>query len=274
MDVATTAPKRPALRFYGGGWTRAKWTISYFPEHDNYVEPCFGAGSIFARKPIAKLETINDIDGRSVNFFRVLREMPDRLIERINLSPWAEDELKACYPQSDDLVEDARRFFMACWMNIHGNPIPNIAPSFRNQNGLAGRYSSPPGDAINRTDLLAFAARLKNAQIFNRDGVEIVKKYLNQDCLIYFDPPYLEETRARKRGYAFEVSPAWHRLSAYWLRQCAGHVIVAGYKSHLYQRAYEDYGFTRVERVQRTNGKTSRVECLWLSPSVVDALKK
>lgn len=272
MNIAIDAPKRPALRYYGGGWTRAKWTIKHFPKHDNYVEPCFGAGSILARKPVAMLESINDVDGRVVNFFRVLRDKPNELIELINLSPWAEDELSFCLIPSNSPIEDARRFFMACWMNVHGNPIPGQATSFRNQNGLSGRYAMPTSDAINRTDLLSFANRLKNTQIFNRDAIEIIKKYYRYDCLIYFDPPYLLETRKRSRGYAFETSTAWHRLAAYWLRQAAGHVVVAGYRSRLYERVYEDYGFIRVEREQKTNGKTTATECLWLSPRTVEDL--
>ncbi|MCA9366899.1 DNA adenine methylase [Candidatus Kaiserbacteria bacterium] len=265
---------RPALRYYGGGWTRAKWTVSHFPQHDSYVEPCFGAGSILARKPLAMLESVNDVDGRVVNFFTVLRERPHELLEQINLSPWAEDELKNCLPLAYDPLEDARRFFMACWMNIHGNPMPGRAPSFRHQESIAGRYATPASDALGRDDLLAFAIRIKNAQIFNRDAIEIIKKFYQEDCLIYFDPPYMTETRRNKRGYAHEVTPAWHRLAAYWLRQAKGYVVVAGYRSRLYERIYEVYGWQRVEREQKTNGKTTATECLWLSPNTQAALRR
>lgn len=253
---------------------RAKWTIEHFPQHDNYLEPCFGAGSILACKPPAILESVNDVDGRVVNFFQVLRERPYELLEQINMSPWAEDELKNCMAMAYDPLEDARRFFMACWMNIHGMPIPGMAASFRHQKSISGRYATPASDAIDRTDLLAFSQRLKSAQIFNRDAIEMIKKFYEQDCLIYFDPPYLEETRKRRRGYAFEVTPAWHRLAAYWLRQAKGYVVVAGYRSRLYERIYEAYGWRRVEREQKTNGKTTAVECLWLSPNTQVALRR
>lgn len=40
MNVAPDAPKRPALRYYGGKWNLAPWIISHFPPHQNYVELC------------------------------------------------------------------------------------------------------------------------------------------------------------------------------------------------------------------------------------------
>ena len=271
MKVYPYATNRPILRYYGGGWLRAEWTISFFPAHDNYLEPSVGAGSIFLRKPPAPLESLNDRDGRTVNFLRVLRDQGDELLEKINLTPWAEDELQACAPVSPDPLEDARRFFALCWMSVHGGPTGG-GRNFRNQNSLDGRYSPPPQDAIARADLLVAAARLKNAQIFNRDAIAMIIKYLGSRALIYFDPPYLQNIRARRKGYNHEVTPAWHRLAAYHLRQHNGPVVVAGYRSRLYERIYEEYGWKREEREYQTNGKTKAVECLWLNPICQDQL--
>lgn len=271
MKIATNSPKRPILRYYGGGWLRSEWTISHFPAHDIYLEPCFGAGSIFLRKPVAQLESINDVDGRVVNFMRVLRDRADELLEKINLTPWAEDELRFCAHVSPDPLEDARRFFFLCWMSVHGGPTGG-GQNFRNQNSLDGRFVPPPQDAIGRFDLLDSSARLKNAQIFNRDAIEMITKYAGTGALIYFDPPYLQHTRARRKGYNHEVTPAWHRLAAAHLRQHDGPVVIAGYRSRLYERIYEGYGWKRVEREYNTNGKSKAVECLWLNPICQDRL--
>ncbi|MCB0028724.1 MAG: DNA adenine methylase, partial [Anaerolineales bacterium] len=120
MIAPPTPIRRPALRYYGGGWTRACWTVSHFPAHDNYLEPCFGAGSILFRKSLAKLETVNDIDGRVTNFFTVLREQPAALVAGIQLTPWAEDEFASCLLPAGDPLEDARRFFFSCWASVRG----------------------------------------------------------------------------------------------------------------------------------------------------------
>jgi hypothetical protein len=47
-----------------------------------------------------------------------------------------------------------------------------------------------------------------------------------------------------------------------------------GYRSRLYERIYEAYGWQRVEREQKTNGKTTATECLWLSPNTQAALRR
>ena len=270
MKLAVDATKRPVLRYYGGGWLRSEWTISHFPAHTIYLEPCFGAGSIFLRKPPAPLESINDADGRVINFMRCLRDQPDKLLEKINLTPWAEDELTYCADVSADPLEDARRFFTLCWMSVQGGPTHG--KSFRNQNSVDSRYTPPPQDAIGREDLLVAARRLRNAQIFNRDALKMIQKYMGTGALIYFDPPYLPQTRSRKTGYSHEVSPAWHRLAAILLRQHNGPVVVAGYPSELYGRIYESYGWKRIERQYNTNGKVKGTECLWLNLICQDQL--
>lgn len=276
MKVSPFAPKRPALQWYGGGWTRAEWTIGFFPEAArlNYADCTFGPGSVTLRKPRARLESINDKDGRVTNFFEQLRSNRDKLLELIKWTPYAAAELARCIPVADDPLEDARRFFILCWLSFQGGP--SVRPSdFRFQVNVESRYAPPPWDILDREDLLVTADRLRGVQIFTEDAVMFMRRFLQQpDCVIYLDLPYLPETRARKRGYNHEPSPAYHRLAAQTLRQHKGYAIVAGYRSRLYERVYEAYGFKRVERVQQDNGGNKRVECLWLSPRTVDALEQ
>ena len=67
MNIATDAPTRPALRYYGGKWKIAPWIISHFPAHKNYVEPCGGAASVLLQKPRSPLDYL--LDFCSANFF-------------------------------------------------------------------------------------------------------------------------------------------------------------------------------------------------------------
>lgn len=259
--------RRPALRFYGGGWARAPWTVANFPAHTSYVEPCFGAGSILFHKPPSKLETVNDLDGRVVNFFKVCRHQPYNLIHEILYTPWAEDEYRACLEVADDPLEDARRFFFICWASVKGGPHPGPA-DFRWQKKITRRSaaSSDIDGAAEQMEIVA--GRLRRVQILNRDALDVIQDFLPHDCLIYFDPPYLRETRSNADGYRHEPTTGWHREAAVLLRQARGPVIVAGYPSPLYSELYEAYGWRRVERRQMTNSGGRRIEALWLSPGM------
>ena len=263
-DSALGKIKRPALRYYGGGWSRAAWTVSHFPPHDNYLEPCFGAGSILFHKPKCKLETVNDIDGRVVNFFEVLRERPKDLIELIHLTPWAKDEYLRCLTVSPDALEDARRFFFTCWASIKGGP--NAGPAdFRWQKKLT-RRSSAVTDIVNVGHLHRVAERLKNVQILNMDALSLIEKYVERDVLIYFDPPYVPSSRTNRKGFRFEVDEDWHRRAGGLLRHAAGPVVVSGYSCRLYSEIYEGHGWTCRSKPTTTNSGGKRVESLWFSP--------
>src|SRR4030067_72622 len=58
---------RPVLRYPGGKYKLAKWIISHFSQHEFYVEPYCGAGSVLMRKPRTQGEIINDLDGDGVS---------------------------------------------------------------------------------------------------------------------------------------------------------------------------------------------------------------
>ena len=267
MNVAPDAPKRPALRYYGGKWNLAPWIISHFPPHQNYVEPCGGAAWVLLRKPRSPLETYNDLDGNVVNFFRVLRDRPDELIRKIHLTPWARAEFEQAVlaPDDGDEIEMARRFFLRSWMSMHGgtNPIPSDWR--RRHSGQTPALEIRDMDRINK-----IAERLSFVQIENDTAQRIISAYSGNDTLIYFDPPYVQETRVRHRGYLIDPRDFWHAESAALLRQCAGYVVVSGYACDLYAELYE--GWRRVDKEAQTNSGGKRVESLWLSPRTWAAL--
>ena len=62
------------------------------------------AGGIFFAKPPAKHEIINDINGLVVNFFRVLRDHKEPLIEALKLTPYSRQEYY------DDILHAWNRF--------------------------------------------------------------------------------------------------------------------------------------------------------------------
>lgn len=266
LDQGGAVVRRPALKLYGSGWTRARWTVGHMPAHVVYCEPCFGGGAVLLQKPAAKLEVANDLDGRIINFFDVLRTRPDDLIEgNIWLTPWHEGEYRRALAVADDPLEDARRFYASCYQSIRGGPAGS---GFRWEKKNT-RRSAAVRDVADLSHLYQVADRLKNVQFLQRDALDVIGRMRGTGALIYFDPPYLASTRRNRRGYRHEPSPAWHVEAADLLGAHDGPVIVAGYRSALYAECYEAHGWQRVERRQGTNSGGSAVECLWLSPALV-----
>lgn len=273
MNIATDAPTRPALRYYGGKWKLAPWIISHFPAHKNYVEPCGGAASVLLQKPRSPLETYNNLDGNVVNFFRVLRDQPDELIRKIRLTPWARAEYELSLQPCDDAVEKARRFFVMNSYSINGATdskaghwqVAKIADDASKINYLDSEKT--------QNMLWRIVPRFNRVQIENREACDVIRRYDNIDTLIYFDPPYVAETRAQDDRYALEWTGANHHEAAALLRNCVGYVVVSGYACPLYTDLYESHGWHRVDKEAQTNSGGKRIESLWLSPRTWKALR-
>jgi DNA adenine methylase len=260
--------KRPALKFYGGKWRLAPWIISHFPPCTHYIEPCFGAGSVLLRKPQSELETVNDINERLINFFKILRDQPDNLIKLIDLTPWAQDEYKLSKTQADSSIEDARRFFFMSWMSVNGAPLPT---GFRVAKKRTSRGSIPPKDTINHA-LNEIAQRLRYVQIMNMDAVEFLNKFNNdEDSLIYFDPPYPQSTRTGKFYGDYELFEHLHRPSAEILQQSPAAIVVSGYRSEEYDSLYQ--GWRRIDKTNYVQANKKRVESIWINEKVGDYVK-
>lgn len=273
MNIAIDAPKRPALRYYGGKWNLAPWIISHFPKHLNYVEPCGGAASVLLQKPRSALETYNDLDGNVVNFFRVLRDQPDELIRKIKLTPWSRAEYELSLQPCENSTERARRFFWSCWQCMNGGTYSEKTVNDWRSNKYGEQCLSDRGHKHEK-NLHQIAARFEDVQIENRPALNIVERYDNEDSLFYFDPPYVTNTRAQGERYALEWTDANHIEAAILLHQCAGYVVISGYACPLYADLYESQGWQRIDREAQTNSGGKRIESLWLSPRAQEALGK
>jgi DNA adenine methylase len=272
MQVAIDVPRRPALRYYGGKWRLAPWIISFFPPHQNYVEPCGGAASVLLQKPRSPLETYNDLDGNVVNFFRVLRDRPDELIRKIRLTPWARKEYELHYESAQDEVESARRFWVGCVYAISNLAFTSSGMKFeKNGDGMAGLPNSLVyADVLH---LYGVAKRLKGIQIENLDYKELIPRYDYPDNLFFFDPPYVSSQRAQPNEYAIDWNDAQHIEAASLLRHCQGYVVVSGYACNLYTELYESHGWQRYDKEAQTNSGGKRIESVWLSPRTWQALQ-
>ena len=109
--VTRLVERRKLIPFgwYGEKFSHLDWLLPLLP-------PCHhaGSGAVLLNRPPSLVETFNDINGEVVNFFRVLREEKQRLIEAIGLTPFAREEFTIACEVSPDLhpIEHTRRFYV------------------------------------------------------------------------------------------------------------------------------------------------------------------
>jgi DNA adenine methylase len=105
---------RTPLTYYGGKQRLAREIVALMPTHRVYFEPFAGGAAVLFAKPRAERETLNDVDGRVMRFWRALRDRPDELVRAIAGTPYSRSEWEACKaePDAEDDVEAARRFLV------------------------------------------------------------------------------------------------------------------------------------------------------------------
>lgn len=248
------------LKYPGAKWRIAEWIIGRFPEHKVYCEPFFGSGAVFFKKQPSYIETINDRDGNIVNLFEVCRNFPEELSAAINMTPFAREEFANCYEMNvADPIERARRTLVRFHQSFGtSNSSKN---SWRNVQSYGGPRCATMWNYLPET-IIQCCERLKEAQIENIDGIELIKRYGDKETLIYCDPPYLQSLRKRNM-YAFEMKDEEHINLLRVLKESNSMVVLSGYDNELYNQ--ELSGWRTAEKVTTAQMGKHRIEKLWMN---------
>lgn len=231
-----------------------------------------GGGSVLLRKPRSYAEVYNDLDAEIVNLFRVLRDeaLAPRLITLLELTPFAREEFKAAYVVSDDPVERARHLVVLSFMGFGSNAHAKRSTGFRSNTTRSG--TTPAYDWQHYPGALRITVeRLQGVVIENRPALEVAAQHDGEDTCHYFDPPYVQETRARfdmQRAYVHELADDGHAELLAFLPTLKGSVLLSGYPHATYDAALP--GWRRLEKKSHADGARPRVECLWLNPAAVE----
>ncbi|MFQ8684325.1 MAG: DNA adenine methylase [Acutalibacteraceae bacterium] len=258
-----------AFKYPGAKWSYAEWINSFIPDHKYYIEPYFGSGAVFFNKAPSKYETINDLDGLVVNFFRACRDYPDQLARAINLTPFSrqeymqiqEDKAGEGIKLTGDCIEDARRFAVRCSQGFG----PKLADrsGWKNTKCSKGPINPDIWSRVPDT-VYAMSARLKHAQIEQTDAIQLIRDYNSPECLIYADPPYLGGTRNNCRLYRVEMMDEQRHIELLnVLLAHKGPVILSGYDNDLYNQTLSEW---QKEQKQGTSTSSAvRTETIWMN---------
>lgn len=230
---------RAIFRYPGSKWRLAEWIIEHFPpdyEKMIYLEPFVGFGAVFFNKRPSGVETINDLESEIVNVFAVLRDQPEELKRKLELTPYSREEYDLAFEPCEDSVERARRYFVRTTQAIGAKM--NTRCGWRNHKTLKiGGTACKWGNITDTID--EAVTRLRGSttnlvQIEHMDALRLIEKYDSPDVLMYLDPPYVRSARKSGRMYNFEMDDLQQENFLDLILKSKAKIVLSGYSCDLY----------------------------------------
>ena len=169
----------------------------HFPPHDIYLEPFFGAGGMFFKKPLSKYNILNDLDSDVYNLFRQLIDNKDDLIKLIKIVPITEEQFKSWTKgkREDTDLLNALRFLIISNFGMYGH---NDTLKFG-----AGNTRQVILNKIHNS-----FEYLSHAIFMNCDFRDFTRKVswpknLSR-CFLYADPPYVGTSDNYSHSFTLE----------------------------------------------------------------------
>lgn len=261
--------KRAVFRYFGSKWNLAPWIISFFPQHDVYIEPFGGAANVLMRKPPSLTEIYNDLDSELLNVFQVMRERSQELYDLISWTPYHRDVFNAAYQEVKNPVERALNTLIKSFQGFGSNSIINKT-GYRIGKRNNG-FSSAHDWSRYEEHIESFRKRLKCVILENRNAFDLIPQHDKKGVLYYIDPPYPTETRGDlKHCYKFDCidNPKFHEELLKLAVKGEGFYIISGYKHELYKDVLR--GWSVFTKKSYADGAKERKEILWISPNIID----
>lgn len=255
---------RPPFAYFGGKQKLADTIASMLPAHTHYVEPYAGGLSVLLAKKPSRLETVNDLDGDIVHFWKLLRERPVELARHCHLTPHSRTERKEAMnrPAGLDDLERARRIWV-CLAQGRTGTLRTTGWRFDSSDSAHTSMPRRLQGYVQRME--SVAERLRAVSLECRPGLDMISAYgKGRRTLMYVDPPYIGDVR--ERNYRNEMMSTFeHRELAESLHSCAATVVLSGYASTLYDsELYADWYRAELTTSTSQGGVyKGRTEVLW-----------
>lgn len=270
------------LSYLGSKFTICRDVINYFPKHKIYAELFGGAANVLLAKKPATFELYNDVYNDVVNLFYVIRDndLCRQLFKAIKRTPLAEVEyLKAYEPTpAEDYVERARKLLIRSNCSFHPSGVFS-----KNTFRFAPQKNLTKGSNIHKFSklpekLVELHKRFKKVVITHRPAIDLLKsKHFNRpDCLIYCDPPYVNDISKTSEKYLNNYTDSDHLELLDVATNSNSMICVSGYKNALYDDFLYGKGWRRIDfkmpySFVATANKAEIMkdkqitECLWLN---------
>ncbi len=171
---------RPILRYPGGKTRIADKIVKEIPPHKTYVEPFFGGGSVFFKKPPAEKSVISDKDKELMDFYKFFRD--------IDVKKFNELDFTSTKKKFDKLKNEKPK-------NKKGKVYKFL---YLNKMSYCGKMKSPGYGYVEdehgmkhiKENIAEYKERLKPVKMYNKDFSYVIKKYDSPNTFFYLDPPY------------------------------------------------------------------------------------
>lgn len=258
-----------ALNYFGSKFSHLDSLYNNFPNDFIHLIDLFGGSfSVTLNFKGKQIITANEINGEITNFFEVLRNNMDELIYLLLLTPCSNKEFDNCWQQTDNKVEQARRFYVR-----HRQSFFNLSPQKKNKgwniakttlNVQRGEMVSKWNNSIEKLIVVAELIR-NNFQILNCDYQECIKKLDFEKAFFYADPPYLESVRKTSDDYEYEFTQEQHIKLSRDLHGIKGLAMISSYECELYNDLYADWRKIKLKSLKNNIRGQPVQEVIWMN---------
>lgn len=235
MAITAIAP------WFGGKRNLAPAIIQELGPHRSYWEPFCGSMAVLLAKPVASMETVNDLHGDLVNLARVVQreDLAIDLYGRLARTLMHEELMHAAAsrcrsrgnaPACEEPDTDRAYDYMLCaWMGRNG-----VAGTQSYNQGFCVRYTQNGGHSAKRwvsavESIPAWHQRLRAVTILNRDGFRLIERIEDSpNTVVYCDPPYVE----KGAKYVHDFACGDHERLATLLQRFRRARVIVSYYEH------------------------------------------
>ena len=267
------------LPWFGGKSANAttglnSWLIDLLPAvspGQTYVEPYAGMLGVLLARQQAYNEVANDLDGRVVNFWRVLRDEPEELKRRLEYTPHCRQTFaEACQileaPDDHSDVVQAWSFVVATAQSL----MSRVGHAWSTRRGFTadGLPLNVNMFTVQRFNATSdrLVARIKNLTVEHKQGAEVASYYAsNPHAVIYCDPPYSQGS------YGYRAKANLEQLCDA-VRDAEARVLISGYRDDPYDDLLDWQRHEREAIVSIVNAEdVQRIECAWTNYEIESA---
>ena len=241
----------------------AKYLLELIPKHNLYIEPFFGGGNMFFSKPPSKMEIINDLSDNIFSLYKVIADENKykQLQHRLELTPY-HAKFRYDYKQklNEELTIEDRAFYYLYVNRTSFNGVGGFSCTKLIRNNMIRSVSDylsliPHLEEIHN--------RLRNVVVENKDALELILKYDDNDVFFYLDPPYIQSTRRSNQKYMIEMSDKDHEKMIDLILKSKAKIMLSGYDNEIYNNLVEN-GWSRLE-LESPNSCSDAIEYVWIN---------